>query len=73
MIEEAENALIDLGFSACRVRHHGDLARIELAKEDFDRMMNEKRRKSVIEKVKKAGYLYVSMDLEGYIQGSMNR
>ncbi|MDP2863640.1 MAG: ATP-dependent sacrificial sulfur transferase LarE [Desulfobacterales bacterium] len=73
MIEEAENTLIDLGFSACRVRHHGNLARIELAKKDFDRMMNEKTRDSVVGKLKKAGYLYVSMDLEGYVQGSMNR
>jgi len=73
MIEEAENALIDFGFSTCRVRHHGNLARIELANEDFDRMINEKMRDSVVGKLKKAGYLYVSMDLEGYIQGSMNR
>jgi uncharacterized protein len=73
MIEEAENALIDLGFAACRVRHHGNLARIELAKNDFDRMMNEKTRDLLVGKIKKAGYLYVSMDLEGYIQGSMNR
>ncbi|MBU1713819.1 MAG: ATP-dependent sacrificial sulfur transferase LarE [Proteobacteria bacterium] len=73
MIEKAEYSLADLGFGACRVRHHGTLARIELAREDFERMINEKMRKSVIEKMKKAGYLYVSMDLEGYIQGSMNR
>jgi len=73
MIEEAENALIDLGFTACRVRHHGDLARIELVKNDFEKMMNEKTRDLLVGKIKKAGYLYVSMDLEGYIQGSMNR
>jgi len=73
MIEEAENALIDLGFTACRVRHHGSFARIELAKKDFKRMINGKMRNSVVGKLKKAGYLHVSMDLEGYIQGSMNR
>ena len=73
MIEEAEYALADLGFGTCRVRHHGTLARIELAREEFERMIKEKMRKSVVEKMKKAGYLYVSMDLEGYIQGSMNR
>jgi len=73
MIEEAENALIDLGFTGCRVRHHGNLARIELVKNDFDRMAVEKTRDLVVEKIKSAGYLYVSMDLEGYIQGSMNR
>lgn len=73
MIEEAENALIDFGFGACRVRHHGNLARIELAREDFDTMIHGKMKDSVVGKLKKAGYLYVSMDLEGYIQGSMNR
>jgi uncharacterized protein len=73
MIEEAENALIDLGFSSCRVRHHGNLARIELAKEDFERMLNGEIRNRVVGKIKKAGYMYVAMDLEGYIQGSMNR
>ncbi|MFO7665940.1 MAG: ATP-dependent sacrificial sulfur transferase LarE [Desulfobacterales bacterium] len=73
MIEEAENILIDLGFTACRVRHHGNLARIELPKEDIERMINWKMRNSVVGKLKKAGYLYVSIDLEGYIQGSMNR
>lgn len=73
MIEDAENALIDLGFIACRVRHHGNLARIELAKEDFSRVMNQNIRGSIVDKLKKAGYLYVSIDLEGYIQGSMNR
>ena len=73
MIEEAEYALADLGFGTCRVRHHGTLARIELAREEFERMIKEEMRKSVVEKMKKVGYLYVSMDLEGYIQGSMNR
>jgi len=73
MVEEAENTLFDLGFTACRVRHHGNLARIELPKEDIERMINGKMRDSVVGKLRKTGYLYVSMDLEGYIQGSMNR
>lgn len=73
MIEEAENGLIDLGFTACRVRHHGNLARIELPKEDIERMIKDKMRNSVAGKLRKAGYLYISIDLEGYIQGSMNR
>ena len=72
MIEEAENALIDLGFTSCRVRHHDGLARIEIPKRDFRRMMCRKTRDFVIGKIKEAGYLYVSLDLDGYIQGSMN-
>jgi uncharacterized protein len=73
MVEEAENTLFDLGFTACRVRHHGNLARIELPREDIERMINGKMRDSVVGKLRKTGYLYVSIDLEGYIQGSMNR
>jgi uncharacterized protein len=73
MIEEAEDSLADLGFIACRVRHHGNLARIELQKEDLSRIPFEDIRNLVIDKIKKAGYLYVSIDLEGYIQGSLNR
>jgi uncharacterized protein len=73
MIDKAENALADLGFFGCRVRHHGYLARIEFANEDFERVIKDGMRKKVAGKLKKAGYLYVSMDLEGYVQGSMNR
>jgi pyridinium-3,5-biscarboxylic acid mononucleotide sulfurtransferase len=73
MIEKAENALADIGFFGCRVRHHGNLARIELPGGDFERITGDKMRKKVAEKLKKAGYLYVSIDLEGYVQGSMNR
>ena len=43
------------------------------AKEDFERIMTEEIRNRMVGKIKKAGYLYVSLDLEGYIQGSMNR
>lgn len=73
MIEEAEYALADLGFGLCRVRHHGNLARIELSSEEFKKIIKDKMRKRVVEKIKQAGYLYVSMDLEGYLQGNMNR
>ncbi len=73
MIEEAENVLLDLGFTTCRVRHHGSLARIELTKGEFHKVINEKNRELLVKKIKNAGYLYVSIDLEGYVQGSMNR
>ncbi|MGB5157467.1 ATP-dependent sacrificial sulfur transferase LarE [Desulfobacterium sp. N47] len=73
MIEKAENALIDLGFDSCRVRHHGNLARIEVLPKDFKKILNRENKEAVIKKIKEAGYLYVAMDLEGYIRGSMNR
>jgi uncharacterized protein len=73
MIEEAENVLLDLGFTTCRVRHHGSLARIELTKGEFRKVINEKTRELLVKKIKNAGYPYVSIDLEGYVQGSMNR
>lgn len=72
-IEEAENTLIDLGFSTCRVRHHGNLARIEVPPEDFEKILSKENKDAIIKKIKKTGYLYVAMDIEGYIQGSMNR
>ncbi|MBU1055583.1 MAG: ATP-dependent sacrificial sulfur transferase LarE [Proteobacteria bacterium] len=72
-IEDAENALIDLGFSTCRVRHHGDLARIEVPPKDFKKILSKENMEAIIKTIKKAGYLYVTMDIEGYIQGSMNR
>ncbi|MFH2047037.1 MAG: ATP-dependent sacrificial sulfur transferase LarE [Pseudomonadota bacterium] len=72
-IEHAENALIDLGFNTCRVRHHGDLARIEVPPKDFKKILSKENKEAIIKTIKKAGYLYVTMDIEGYIQGSMNR
>ncbi|MBU3947922.1 MAG: ATP-dependent sacrificial sulfur transferase LarE [Proteobacteria bacterium] len=72
-IEEAENALIDLGFSTCRIRHHDNLARIEVLPKDFKKILNKENKEAIIKKIKEAGYLYVAMDIEGYFQGSMNR
>ncbi len=72
-IEQAENALTDLGFGACRVRHHGNIARIEVPPRDFEKILCEENKNAIINKIKKAGYLYVALDLEGYIPGSMNR
>lgn len=72
-IEDAENALIDLGFSTCRVRHHGDLARIEVPPKDFKKILSKENKEAIIKTIKTSGYIYVTMDIEGYIQGSMNR
>ncbi len=71
-VERAESALFDLGFRVVRVRHHGDLARIEVGSGEVDRLLDSDLRKTVIEGFKRAGYAYVALDLEGYRMGSMN-
>ena len=70
-IEAAEAGVKALGFSQVRVRHHGDVARIEVDSAQIDRLIAE--RESVVEAVRKAGYKFVSADLEGYATGSLNR
>ena len=70
-IESAEAALKALGFRQVRVRHHGDVARIEVEQSDIPRLVAERAR--VTEAVRNAGYKFVSADLEGYSTGSLNR
>jgi len=70
-IEAAEAAVKALGFSQVRVRHHGDVARIEVDGAEIERLVTERER--VVDAVRKAGYKFVSADLEGYATGSLNR
>ncbi|UCG71192.1 MAG: ATP-dependent sacrificial sulfur transferase LarE [Thermoplasmata archaeon] len=68
-VEEAENAVKELGYKDVRVRIHGDLARIEIGgDEDIDL----KELKELVPKIKELGFKYVSLDLEGYRTGSLN-
>jgi len=62
-VDKAEQFLIDLGFKQVRVRYHGNLARIEVADEDFGRFMDKQIRNSVYSKFKELGFVYVSLDL----------
>jgi len=72
MVGKAENFLFDFGFKQLRVRHHeGNIARIEMLPEDFERVMG--CREKIIEKMREIGYLYISLDMEGYKTGSMNK
>ena len=73
MIDKAETYIRDLGFSTCRVRHHGPLARIELDPAEIDRMLRPEVRNGVIRHLQRLGFVHVALDLEGYRQGSMNR
>ncbi len=70
-VGRAEEALRDLGLRVLRVRHHGDVARIELGPQEFDRVVNGLRGR-VVDAVKAAGYAYVALDLQGYRTGAMN-
>jgi uncharacterized protein len=70
-IEAAEKALKSLGFAQVRVRHHGDVARIEVEPADIARLVEQ--RDSVVGLLREAGYKFVSVDLEGYATGSLNR
>jgi uncharacterized protein len=70
-IEAAEAALKAIGFRQVRVRHHGDVARIEVDEEDIPRLIADRAR--VTNAVREAGYKFVSADLEGYSTGSLNR
>lgn len=72
MVEQAEQLLLDLGFHQMRVRIHGNMARIEVLPEDFDRMMQETVRRQILEGFRVYGFTYVAMDLQGYRMGSMN-
>ncbi len=73
MIGEAEKAIAAHGFTQYRVRHHGPVARIELQVSDMERIMEPEIRQSIVGKLKELGFLYVTLDLEGYVTGSMNR
>jgi uncharacterized protein len=70
-IEAAEAAIKALGFAQVRVRDHGDIARIEVEPEDIERLAAQ--RQSIVEALQRAGYEFVSVDLEGYKTGSLNR
>jgi uncharacterized protein len=74
MIEAAEAGLRALGFTELRVRHHGDVARIELPIHEFARLLDEPgRRESVVGVALSAGYRFAALDLEGFRSGSLNR
>ena len=70
-IEQAEEALKTLGLDDVRVRHHNNLARIEVAQQEIELVSTELRAK-IITAVKDAGFAYVTLDLEGFRSGSMN-
>jgi len=72
-VAAAEQLLRDLGFRQLRVRHHGETARIEVGLQDLGAAVQPETRERIVSEFRKLGYLYVTLDLEGYRTGSMNR
>ena len=72
-VERAEQALRDLGFEELRVRHHADVARIEVPLAELPRLLEPGRRQAAVDALRAAGYRFVSVDLEGLRSGSLNR
>jgi pyridinium-3,5-biscarboxylic acid mononucleotide sulfurtransferase len=71
-IGRAERALRALGFRRVRVRHHENIARIELDQDDLPRLLDPALREQVVTAVRDAGYSFVTLDLQGYRTGSLN-
>ena len=72
MIDTAEEYLAIYGYHQCRVRMHGNIARIELMPEDIPGFVNEDVRTNVYEKFREIGFDYVTLDIKGYRTGSLN-
>jgi pyridinium-3,5-biscarboxylic acid mononucleotide sulfurtransferase len=71
-VERAEDALHTLGFRQVRVRHHGDLARIEIARQDLPRALTLPMLDQITAALRPLGFVYVTLDTQGYRSGSMN-
>jgi uncharacterized protein len=72
VVERGEDAIRALGFRQFRVRHHGDIARIEIAREELERALNPAMAAQFTTIFKALGFKFVTLDLEGFRSGSMN-
>lgn len=72
MVEEAEQFLLGMGIRQVRVRHHEDIARIEVSPEERVKFFDADVMDKIGEKFKKIGFTYVTLDMLGYRTGSMN-
>jgi uncharacterized protein len=71
-IDDAEEALRDLGFCQVRVRHHGELARVEVAPHELPQALDPERARAISGALHRLGFRYVALDLDGYRTGSLN-
>ncbi len=71
-VEKAESILHRSGLNHVRVRHHGSIARIEVSKEEISRLLDPGLRESIVQDLKKIGFKFITLDLEGYRPGSVS-
>ncbi len=71
-VEDAETYMHSLGFSTLRVRHHGDIARIEIPKEDFSLLLSEEISLQIQKKLHTIGFRFITLDIEGFRSGAFN-
>ena len=72
VVEQGEDAIRTLGFRQFRVRHHGEMVRIEIAREELERALNPVMAMEFTRVFKELGFKFVTLDLEGFRSGSMN-
>ncbi len=72
MVAAAEKFLLKQGLRQVRVRHHGNMARLEVEPKAIDSLVTHETRQAIVAKLKEIGYTYVTLDLQGYRMGSMN-
>ena len=72
LVERGEGALRELGFRQFRVRIHGNLARVEISPDELARALSPEMAATIADRLKAAGFAYVTLDLQGYRQGSLN-
>ncbi len=72
LVESGEETLAALGFRIYRVRYHGELARIEIGHDELPKALDSEMADTLVKSFKRLGFKYVTLDLEGYRQGSLN-
>lgn len=71
-VAQAEEFLKGLGFNQVRVRHHGQIARVEIEPQEFSKIVEKATKEKIINAFKKFGFIYIALDLAGFRSGSMN-
>ena len=72
MIDQGEEVLRGLGFHQFRVRHHGDVARIEVAREEMPGVLTVEMFDTLHKEFRRIGFLFVAVDVQGYRSGALN-
>ncbi len=70
-VEQAESVLREYGFRQLRVRNHGDIARVEIARDEMDEILDKDLLMEINDRIKEVGFEYVSLDMKGYRTGSL--